>query len=232
MARWFNNAGPCDPAKHYMLPALRRLPEVYRLIAQEGYFVVHAPRQAGKTTALRSLARELMAEGRYIPVLLPMEMGAPFAKDVGAAESAVLEVWHQYAHAQLPPELQPPPFPDSAPGSRISTALMAWAESAPRPLVIFLDEFDSLRDQTLISVLRQLRSGYSLRPEHFPSSLALIGLRDVRDYQLEGYLAGLGFDSGWLVIFDQRSGQPPLAERTRATAATTPAGRRVTVLRA
>jgi hypothetical protein len=40
-----------------MLPALRRLPEVRRLIDQESYFVVHAPRQVGKTTALLLLAR-------------------------------------------------------------------------------------------------------------------------------------------------------------------------------
>ena len=26
--------------------------------------------------------------------------------------------------------------------------------------------------------------------------------------QLDGYLAGLGLDRGWLVIFDRRSGQP------------------------
>jgi hypothetical protein len=50
--------------------------------------------------------------------------------------------------------------------------------------------------------------------------------------QLDGYLAGLGLDSGWLVIFDRRSGQPPLAERTRAEPAITPAGRSVTVIRA
>jgi hypothetical protein len=28
--------------------------------------------------------------------------------------------------------------------------------------------------------------------------------------QLDGYLAGLGLDGGWLVIFDRRSHQPPL----------------------
>ncbi|MDW8217789.1 MAG: ATP-binding protein, partial [Acidobacteriota bacterium] len=51
--------------------------------------------------------------------------------------------------------------------------------------------------------------------------------------QLEVYLAGLGEQAvGWLVIFDQRRGQPPVAERTRAYAATTPGGRRVTVVRA
>ncbi|MEY6434113.1 ATP-binding protein, partial [Thioalkalicoccus limnaeus] len=32
--------------------------------------------------------------------------------------------------------------------------------------------------------------------------------------QLDGYLAGLGLDAGWLVIFDRRTGQPPSRERT------------------
>jgi hypothetical protein len=50
--------------------------------------------------------------------------------------------------------------------------------------------------------------------------------------QLDGYLAGLGLSSGWLVIFDRRSHQPPIAERTHATVALTPSGRRVAVMRA
>lgn len=181
MARWFNTAGPCNPAKHYMLPALRRLPEVQLLIDQEGYFVVHAPRQVGKTTALLSLARELTSEGRYVAVLVSMEVGAAFPNDVGAAEAAMLQSWRSAARAQLPPELQPPPFPEVAPGSRVASALEAWAVAAGKPLVVFLDEIDALRNGVLLSVLRQLRDGYRNRPEHFPSSLALIGLRDVRD---------------------------------------------------
>jgi hypothetical protein len=48
--------------------------------------------------------------------------------------------------------------------------------------------------------------------------------------QLDAYLQGLGLPTGWLVIFDQRSGLPPIAERTDAVAATTPAGRVVTVI--
>ncbi len=184
MPRWFNTAGPCRPDRNYMLPALRRLPELRSLIDQEGYFVVHAPRQVGKTTALRSLAWELTAEGRYVAVLVSMEMGNPFSQDVGTAELAVLAEWRKDAIHQLPPELQPPAFPDAPPGSRISSALTAWAEAAPRPLVVFLDEVDALRDVTLLSVLRQLRSGHSRRPKYFPSSMALMGLRDVRDYKV------------------------------------------------
>ena len=50
--------------------------------------------------------------------------------------------------------------------------------------------------------------------------------------QLDSYLAGLGLDTGWLVIFDQRYGLAPLAERTEATTATTPGGRTITVITA
>lgn len=50
--------------------------------------------------------------------------------------------------------------------------------------------------------------------------------------QLDGYLQGLGLDEGWLMLFDRRSNQPSIAERTRAEQARTPSGRRVTVIRA
>jgi hypothetical protein len=41
-----------------------------------------------------------------------------------------------------------------------------------------------LQDQALISILRQLRDGYPNRPQGFPQSVGLIGLRDVRDYKV------------------------------------------------
>lgn len=60
-----------------------------------------------------------------------------------------------------------------------------WALAAELPLVILIDEIDALQDQVLISVLRQLRAGFNNRPTAFPSSVALIGLRDVRDYKVK-----------------------------------------------
>jgi hypothetical protein len=50
--------------------------------------------------------------------------------------------------------------------------------------------------------------------------------------QLDQRLSALQLSTGWLVIFDQRSGQPPIAERTNTESATTPSGRTVTVIRA
>jgi hypothetical protein len=181
--RFFNTAGPNQPERHYTLPLLARLPRVRRLIDQGLYFVLHAPRQVGKTTSLLGLARELTAEGAYVAVLVSMEVGAPFSGDVGAAELAILDAWRDNAAARLPPDLQPPPWPAAPPGRRIAAALGAWARAAPRPLVIFLDEIDALRGDALISVLRQIRDGYGNRPAAFPHALALVGLRDVRDYK-------------------------------------------------
>ena len=73
MARWFNIGGPCNPAKHYMLSATERLPEVVSLISKEQYFVVHAPRQCGKTTAFQALADEINAKGEMVALYCSVE---------------------------------------------------------------------------------------------------------------------------------------------------------------
>lgn len=181
---FFNIAGPCKPELHYMLSPTSRVPEARRLIDQQGYFVIHAPRQTGKTTAMMALAAELTATGQYLALLVSMEVGAAFHNDPGTAELAILDAWQRTADTHLSGALQPPVWAAAPEGQRIGRALHAWARVAPRPLVIFLDEIDALQDQTLISVLRQLRDGYRDRPQGFPWALALIGMRDVRDYKV------------------------------------------------
>jgi hypothetical protein len=184
MPRWFNTAGPCRADIHYMLPAIRRVPSLERLIVQENYFVIHAPRQIGKTTAMLALAQQLTNSGQYTAVMLSVEVGAPFSQDIAGAEKAILGVWRRAIAIRLPQELQPPTWPESDPGQRISDALTLWANSSSRPLVILIDEIDALQDQALISILRQLRDGYPNRPQGFPQSVGLIGLRDVRGYKV------------------------------------------------
>jgi ATPase subunit of ABC transporter with duplicated ATPase domains len=63
MPRFFNTTGPCDPARHYYLPTAARLPDLQIYLDRQQYFVLHAPRQTGKTTAMRTLAQELRERG-------------------------------------------------------------------------------------------------------------------------------------------------------------------------
>ncbi|MCJ8282077.1 MAG: hypothetical protein MJK14_20100, partial [Rivularia sp. ALOHA_DT_140] len=93
MSRWFNTAGPCKAEKHYMLPPTSRLPDLSMLIEQESYFVVHAPRQTGKTTAMLALAQQLTESGSYAAVMVSAEVGSAFNNDPNAAELAILGAW-------------------------------------------------------------------------------------------------------------------------------------------
>jgi hypothetical protein len=169
-----------------MLPPERRLPEVGRLIDREFYFVIHAPRQSGKTTCFEALAGDLTAGGRYTALHSTCEKGQTAGSDVERGVRAVLRDIEMEA-ARLPAELRPEPldsFESVEAESRLGAYLAGWCRRSPLPVVLFLDEIDALQDETLLSVLRQLRAGYSGRPDWFPQSIALIGLRDVRDYRI------------------------------------------------
>jgi hypothetical protein len=184
MPRRFNIAGPCQPELHYMVPPLARLDAVRRLVDDRSYFVVHAPRQSGKTTSMFASARSLTEGGRYAAAVVSVGTGSMVGDDIGAAERAILQEIRDAAAWQLPPDLRPPPWPTAAAAYHIGAALDAWTRAIPRPLVLFLDEVDSLQDRPLLSLLRQLHSGYPARPQAFPWSIALVGLRDVRDYKV------------------------------------------------
>ncbi|MFN3200552.1 MAG: AAA family ATPase [Bradymonadia bacterium] len=181
----FNTTGPCNGRDHYMVPALSRLAEVPDLVRRGKYFVVHAPRQTGKTTTLKHVARQLNSEGRFAALYFSCEAGEAAADDYAEAQKIIIQSIRLEAESQLPLRLHPPDteagnLPD---GSLLLTFLRRWAAACPKPLALFFDEIDALRGQSLVSVLRQLRMGYDNRPDHAPWSVALCGLRDVRDYR-------------------------------------------------
>ncbi|MDR1857082.1 MAG: hypothetical protein LBR22_08010 [Desulfovibrio sp.] len=69
----FNISGPCRPGKHYMIDPLARLPIAKRLCLTEKYFVIHAPRQSGKTTTLEALVDEINGNGQHYAIYCSLE---------------------------------------------------------------------------------------------------------------------------------------------------------------
>jgi len=182
--RKFNTAGPCNPERHYLIPPEGRLPEARPLVDGQAYFVLHAPRQTGKTTTLLTLAAALTAEGRYAALYMSCETGEPAQDDFRRAQEAMLSDIALRASIYLAPELRPPsPWPQAPDATLLQVGLEAWCRNCPRPVVLFLDEIDALRGESLRSVLRQLRAAYSYRPGSAPWAVALCGMRDVRDYK-------------------------------------------------
>ena len=73
--RFFNTTGPCDPDYHYMLPPKDRLvgAQLHRYIRDRLYWVLHAPRQTGKTTFLQSWMREINDGGEAVACYVSVE---------------------------------------------------------------------------------------------------------------------------------------------------------------
>jgi len=184
MPRFFNTAGPCIEEEHYMLPSRHRLPTLLPHIENKRYFVLHAPRQSGKTTVVQDFARTLSASGKYAALYASCETAQPFLGEIDQTMAALVDAILEAAENNLPQELRPAPISSSVPpGRKIKRFLSTWSASSPLPVVLFLDEIDSLAGPSLISVLRQLRDGYISRPAPFPQSVCLVGMRDVRDYR-------------------------------------------------
>ena len=78
------------------------------------------------------------------------------------------------------PSVWPEILQRMGPRQALRRLLSEWAAADPKPLVLLIDEIDALMGATLLTVLRQLRSGYPDRPGHFPQSIILCGVRDYR----------------------------------------------------
>ena len=153
MGRFFNVAGMCRPEEHYMVEPEGRLTRLRLLIERKAYFVIHAPRQSGKTTTTRLLAEALTAEGRYACVLASCKPGSTAGDDVERGVGGVIRALDDECQVQLPVELRPPPvaeLADVAAENRFGRFLRLWCERCPRPVVLFLDEIDSLLGNTLL----------------------------------------------------------------------------------
>ena len=186
MPRYFNTTGPCEPARHYFLPTAVRMPDLAPFLEREQYFVLHAPRQTGKTTAMRTFAASLRERG--IAGCWATFEASQGVDDIVHAEPLWLRALRQ-ASSVMPSGWQAPdptPFDAGPAGDRLSAYVRGWAASIDVPLVLLLDEADVVTGPALISLLRQLRAGFMDRGiGKFPTSVALIGMRDLRDYLVQ-----------------------------------------------
>ena len=188
--RFFNTAGPCKQEDHYIVPPLERvdLDDILMLIQQGKYFVLHAPRQTGKTTCMLALMEYLNIEGRYSALYINVEAAQAAREDVTAGINAILADMGSRGLSVLNDDfldkIRQKVIETNNAFTALNEVLSLWAANSSKPVVLIMDEIDSLVGDTLISVLRQIRSGYDKRPANFPQSIILCGVRDVRDYRI------------------------------------------------
>lgn len=188
--RSFNTAGPIQEDDHYFLETKDRIEidQLLDLIDSQKYFILHAPRQTGKTSMLLSLMRQLNEEGKYYCIYMNVEPSQTAREDVRSAIGSIIEQLSMSLFAYNDDDQLVDYWPtrrkEEEPQVALQKVLIHLSKNSERPIILFIDEIDALIGDSLVSVLRQLRSGYSMRPKLFPQSVILCGVRDVRDYRI------------------------------------------------
>jgi len=192
MEKFFNTAGPNQPDIHYTLLPKDRInwPELSGLMGARKYFILHAPRQTGKTSLLINLMHFINAQGQYRALYVNIEAAQAARSDVASGIATIVSAmgraadiyWKDPSWSQL--AWQEAQQAATQGKDSLTAVLQRWSLASDKPLIILLDEVDALVGDTLISLLRQIRAGYAQRPEAFPQSMVLCGVRDVRDYRM------------------------------------------------
>ena len=148
--REFNIAGPVVEADHYLIPPLSRLDldDLLGLVRDKKYFVLHAPRQTGKTSALLALrdllngatstvactptSRVASRRGRTLPkACAPFLAELAFEASCNSGRRELEEIW-------------PAALTRVGPHGALRQALARWCLTDAKPLVLLIDEIDSL----------------------------------------------------------------------------------------
>jgi hypothetical protein len=109
MGRFFNTSGPCVAERHYRIDPLSRLENVRKLVDDEKYFILHAPRQTGKSTTIIALMEQINAEGRFVALYVNVENAQPMRNNVIGSNRIFMSSTMRHAKHYLPKEYWPSP---------------------------------------------------------------------------------------------------------------------------
>ena len=191
MKKFFNTAGPINKEDHYYIDSKKRidLDEIQELIDDKKYFILHAPRQTGKTTLLLDIMETLNSSDTYACAYANIEAAQAARHDVNEGMESICNTIASRIETHLK-DNAPKEWIYRGDGAttpskiKLYELLKYWSETTSKPTVLFLDEVDALVGDTLISLLRQIRSGYDQKSISFPHSIILCGVRDVKDYRI------------------------------------------------
>ncbi len=184
-------AGPIIAQDNYFIPQRLSWKLIDQYIDNKYYFLLHAPRQSGKTTAIIEYVNHVNKLGKYKALYLTTEQAHIAKNDIERTVYWLLEQFVTQIRIQLPEEKEALSFLQKTLEKRaveeigLYRFMEFWAGVNSKPLVLFFDEIDGLVEQSLVFLLKQFRSGYTNRPNYFPQSICLIGVRDLDDHKLQ-----------------------------------------------
>ncbi|MCS7035632.1 MAG: AAA-like domain-containing protein, partial [Saprospiraceae bacterium] len=162
--REFNTSGPNIPERHYTIERRPQIAEGLRMVEQERYFTIWAPRQTGKSTYFRQLAVHLKPKGyRAMHINLESFKTSTF--------KALMDYFRYEAHRQWRLEL--PDFETMEQWFNWFNALQT------ERLVLIIDEIEGLNPELFNQFLHAIRNLYHSRQDHSLKSVILVGVTNI-----------------------------------------------------
>ncbi len=161
----------------------------FLMVEAGDYFIVHRPRQYGKTTLLYGLAEEL-EKADYAVLNISFEgVGDAFFSDEKVFSKGFVKILADYAAYYMPKAAEWLTEQTHQIDSiySLKSMLSDFVQIADKKIVLIIDEVDkSSNNQLFVSFLAMLRSKY-LERDRFPTfhSVVLAGLHDVKSLKLK-----------------------------------------------
>lgn len=165
--RYFNTSGPNRMDEHYTLKREELIERGIEMVRKERYFTLWAPRQTGKSTYFRMLAKKLEAIGFQALHI-----------DVENFQSASENIFLQFLTNRFNQKL------NIHLNSSSSPLTFPWfydkmLEIRDRKIVFIIDEIEGLNEDIFGQFLHSIRNLYQFRNEHSVKSVILVGVSNI-----------------------------------------------------
>lgn len=161
--RYFNTSGPNIPDEHYTLTREKLIKKGLDLVKRRRYFTIWAPRQTGKSTYFRMLAKELETIGYQV-----LHINVENFKNV--TEKDLLTFLSDEFMEKL--------------DIRITSQTLVMFHNQlkrikDRRIVFIIDEIEGLNEEIFGQFLPTIRNLYQFRDEHSLKSVILVGVSNI-----------------------------------------------------
>lgn len=196
MRRYFNTEGACRPRIHYMVRLDERLKKIRRRYIERGsYFVINRGRQYGKTTTLQALAEYLQPDYFVWSIDFQKIGTAEFQDEVvfsKAFAEVLVKACRNGGKAGDTEELLKPLICLLKENGNFTLRemfeeLSKVCGSAPKQIVLMIDEVDSASNYPVFLDFLALLRRYYLDRENTPifHSVILAGVYDIKNLKLK-----------------------------------------------
>jgi hypothetical protein len=186
----FNIAGPVDPEKHYYLAHNDVNTQLTKYIEQKKCFNLNAPPQTGKTSVIQEYAKKLNFSGNYQALYVDFKRCE--IKDSNNILKNIFKILWQFQIAiihqlrecdKICYFLKKLLSKDISSPLSFTEFIQYWCDSSTKPVILFIDNLDSISGDTFIHIAQQLTYGF-LSVQNSPQSIGLASTHNIKKYNI------------------------------------------------